>query len=216
MQERMNFEEMRQRMVDTQIIRRGISDKKVVDAFLKVPREMFVPEKLKPFAYEDGPLSIGEGQTVSQPYMVALMTEALNPSEGIKILEIGTGSGYQSAILAEIGAKVYSVERKSALAEKADKILKELGYNVRMKIGDGTLGWAEFAPFNRIIVTAGGPEIPATLFSQLAEGGIMVMPVGDMFSQDLMLVKKSGGKMFKENLGGCQFVKLLGAEGWKA
>jgi len=215
MQENLNFEEMRRRMVDTQIIRRGIANKKVIDAFLKVPREMFIPGNLKHFAYEDGPLSIGEGQTVSQPYMVALMTEALNPSKGIKILEIGTGSGYQSAILAEIGAEIYSVERIPFLAEKAEKVLKELGYNIRIKIGDGTLGWEEFAPYGRIIVTAGGPEIPATLFSQLAEGGIMVMPVGDVFSQNLMLVKKSGGKIMKENLGGCQFVKLLGAEGWK-
>ncbi|MBN1445019.1 MAG: protein-L-isoaspartate(D-aspartate) O-methyltransferase [Candidatus Omnitrophica bacterium] len=211
----MNFAEMRKRMVETQIIRRGISDKKVIDAFLKVPRERFVPENVKPFAYEDGPLSIGEGQTVSQPYMVALMTEALNPAYGVKTLEIGTGSGYQSAILAEIGAELYSVERKSALAERAEKVLKELGYNVRIKVGDGTLGWAEFAPYERIIVTAGGPEIPASLVAQMKEGGMMVMPVGDTFSQDLLLVRKSGGKMTKENLGGCQFVKLLGAEGWQ-
>ncbi len=202
-------------MVETQIISRGIANKKVIDAFFKVPREKFVPENMKPFSYEDGPLSIGEGQTVSQPYMVALMTEALNPVYGVKTLEIGTGSGYQSAVLAEIGAELYSVERKPALAERAEKVLKELGYSVRIKVGDGTLGWAEFSPYERIIVTAGGPEIPAALFSQLKEGGIMVMPVGDMFSQDLMLVKKSGGKMLKKNLGGCQFVKLLGAEGWK-
>ncbi len=215
MQERLNFREMRGRMVETQITGRGISNRKVIEAFLSVPREMFVPESMKSFAYEDGPLSIGEGQTVSQPYIVALMTESLNPGSGDKTLEIGTGSGYQSAILAEMGVELYSVERIQVLAEKAGRILKELGYDVRIKVGDGTLGWIEFAPYDRIMVTAGGPDIPASLFAQLKEGGAMVMPVGNTFTQDLLLVKKSCGRMVKENLGGCQFVRLLGAEGWK-
>ncbi len=203
-------------MVKDQLIARGIKDKKVISAFLKVPREEFVPENLREYAYDDGPLPIGEGQTISQPYIVALMTECLNLKGDEKVLEIGTGSGYQAAILAEIGCKVYSIERIPVLAERAKRILEKLNYNVKIKIGDGTIGWEEYAPYDRIIVTAAGPEIPDSLISQLSEnGGRLVMPVGDRFVQDLILVIKNGEKLEKINLGGCQFVPLIGKEAWK-
>ncbi|MCM8818975.1 MAG: protein-L-isoaspartate(D-aspartate) O-methyltransferase [Candidatus Omnitrophica bacterium] len=212
----MNFEELRRQMVEQQLIKRGIRDKKVISAFLKVPREKFVPESLKEYAYEDGPLSIGEGQTISQPYIVALMTESLKLNGNEKVLEIGTGSGYQSAILAEIGCDVYSVERIEKLAKRAEKILKELNYNVKIKIGDGTLGWEEYSPFDRIIVTAAAPSIPENLISQLSEkDGRLIIPVGDRFIQDLILVIKRQDIIEKLNLGGCQFVPLIGKEGWK-
>jgi len=210
-----DFTEMRKRMVETQIAGRGIRDKKVLDAFLNVLREKFVPERLQRYAYDDSPLSIGEGQTISQPYIVALMTDSLKVEKGMKVLEVGAGSGYQYAILAELGCEVYSVERISVLAERAEKLLKELGYDVNIKVGDGTLGWKEFVPYDSIIVTAGGPVIPPSLFAQLKEGGRMIMPVGDVYIQDLILVTKSKGRMIKENLGGCQFVQLKGDEGWK-
>jgi protein-L-isoaspartate(D-aspartate) O-methyltransferase len=210
------MEELRRKMVEEQIIARGIKDKKVISAFLKVPREEFVPEDLKKYAYIDSPLSIGEGQTISQPYIVALMTEALKLKGGEKVLEIGTGSGYQSAILAEIGCEVYSVERIESLAKKAENILRKLGYNVKIKIGDGTLGWEEYSPYDRIIVTAAGPKIPDTLLFQLSENeGRLIMPVGDRFFQDLILVIKRGKEIEKINLGGCQFVPLIGKEGWE-
>ncbi|MCM8829891.1 MAG: protein-L-isoaspartate(D-aspartate) O-methyltransferase [Candidatus Omnitrophica bacterium] len=215
MEEKANFVDMRRMMVENQIVSRGIKEKRVIEAFLKVPREMFVPEHLKECAYQDGPLSIGEGQTISQPYIVALMTKALDVKGGEKVLEVGTGSGYQSAILAEIGCDVYSVERIKKLAIRAKKVLKELGYNVKIKIGDGTLGWDEFAPYDRIIVTAAGPDIPPSLYNQLKDGGIIIMPVGDRYFQDLILVKKIGDRMEKKNFGGCQFVPLIGAEGWR-
>ncbi len=210
-----NFEELRRKMVEEQLIKRGISDKKVISAFLKVPREEFVPENLKEYAYQDSPLSIGEGQTISQPYIVALMTEALKLRGDEKVLEVGTGSGYQAAILAEIGCDVYSVERIEKLAVRSEKILKKLGYDVKIKVGDGTLGWEEYSPFDRIIVTAAGPEIPKSLISQLSENnGRLIMPVGDRFIQDLILVIKKKDEIEKFNLGGCQFVPLIGKEGW--
>jgi protein-L-isoaspartate(D-aspartate) O-methyltransferase len=203
-------------MVENQIIRRGIKDKKVIDAFLKVPRDEFVPENLKEYAYEDSPLPIGEGQTISQPYIVALMTESLKLNGKEKILEIGTGSGYQSAILAEIGCKVYSVERIEALARRAEEILTKLGYKVNIKIGDGTLGWEEFSPYDRIIVTAASPEIPEPLIEQLSENeGRLIIPVGDRYIQDLILLIKTKDKIEKFNLGGCQFVPLIGKKGWE-
>jgi protein-L-isoaspartate(D-aspartate) O-methyltransferase len=210
----MSFEEARKEMVYSQLISRGISDRNVIDAFLKVPRELFVPLADRSFSYDDGPLPIGEGQTISQPYMVALMTLSLRLSGGEKVLEIGTGSGYQSAILAEMGCKVYSVESLPRLARKAETLLKKLGYNVRIKVGDGTLGWEEYSPYERIIVTAGGPSVPNSLFAQLKEKGIMIIPVGDLHHQELTLVTKANGRMRMENLGGCQFVRLKGREGW--
>lgn len=210
-----DFSKLRRIMVETQIIAREIKDRKVIEAFLKVPRERFVPEHLKEYAYEDGPLPIGEGQTISQPYIVALMTEALCLEGKEKVLEIGTGSGYQAAILAEIGCEVFSVERIPELALKANKLLKEMGYRVNIKIGDGTLGWKEFSPYDRIIVTAAAPDIPPSLYEQLKDGGYMIIPVGDRYFQELILVKKCGNRMEKRNFGGCQFVLLKGAEGWK-
>lgn len=211
----MNFEQLRKQMVETQLIPRGIKDKKVIEAFLKVPREEFVPEEMKKYAYDDTPLPIGKGQTISQPYMVALMTELLQLKGGERVLEIGTGSGYQAAILAEIGCEVYSVERIPELAERAKKILQKFGYNVKIKVGDGTVGWQEWAPYDGIIVTAGGPKIPDALIEQLKEGGRLVMPVGDMYFQDLIRVTKIRGKLYKENFGGCQFVPLKGKNGWQ-
>lgn len=211
-----NFENLRIEMVENQIIKRGISDKKVIEAFLKVPREEFVPENLKECAYDDTPLPIGEGQTISQPYIVALMTEALKLKEKEKVLEIGTGSGYQSAILAEIGCEVFSIERIEILAVRAEKILKKLGYKVKIKVGDGTLGWEEYSPYDKIIVTAASPEVPDTLLKQLSEKeGRLIIPVGDRYIQDLILIIKTKDKLEKINLGGCQFVPLIGKKGWE-
>ena len=214
MERKIDFEKLRRKMVETQLIPRGIKDKKVIEAFLIVPREKFVSENLKEFAYDDTPLPIGEGQTISQPYIVALMTELLQLKGGEKVLEIGTGSGYQSAILSEIGCDVYSVERIPSLATRAGKILQQLGYIVKIKIGDGTLGWEEYAPYDGIIVTAAGPRTPQSLLTQLKEGGRIVMPVGDMYLQELIRITKVKGKFIKENFGGCQFVPLKGKEGW--
>ena len=214
MERKIDFEKLRRKMVETQLIPRGIKDKKVIEAFLIVPREKFVSENLKEFAYDDTPLPIGEGQTISQPYMVALMTELLQLKGGEKVLEIGTGSGYQAAILSEIGCDVYSVERIPSLATRAGKILQQLGYIVKIKIGDGTLGWEEYAPYDGIIVTAAGPRTPQSLLTQLKEGGRIVMPVGDMYLQELIRITKVKGKFIKENFGGCQFVPLKGKEGW--
>ena len=214
MERKIDFEKLRRKMVETQLIPRGIKDKKVIEAFLIVPREKFVSENLKEFAYDDTPLPIGEGQTISQPYIVALMTELLQLKGGEKVLEIGTGSGYQSAILSEIGCDVYSVERIPSLATRAGKILQQLGYIVKIKIGDGTLGWEEYAPYDGIIVTAAGPKTPQSLLTQLKEGGRIVMPVGDMYLQELIRITKVKGKFIKENFGGCQFVPLKGKEGW--
>ncbi len=214
MEREIDFERLRKKMVETQLIPRGIKDKKVIEAFLTVPREKFVPENLKESAYDDTPLPIGEGQTISQPYIVALMTELLQLKGREKVLEIGTGSGYQAAILSEIGCEVYSVERIPSLAKRAGKILQQLGYIVKIKIGDGTLGWEEYAPYDGIIVTAAGPKIPQSLLTQLKEGGRIIMPVGDLFTQDLIRITKVKGKFIKENFGGCQFVPLKGKEGW--
>jgi len=214
MERKINFERLRKKMVETQLIPRGIKDKKIIEAFLIVPREKFVSENLKESAYDDTPLPIGEGQTISQPYIVALMTELLQLKGGEKVLEIGTGSGYQAAILSEIGCDVYSVERIPSLATRAGKILQQLGYIVKIKIGDGTLGWEEYAPYDGIIVTAAGPKTPQSLLTQLKEGGRIVMPVGDIYLQELIRITKVKGKFIKENFGGCQFVPLKGKEGW--
>lgn len=211
-----DFEKERREMVETQIKARGIRDERVIQAMLKVPRHRFVPSSLISLAYGDHPLSIGEGQTISQPYIVALMTEALAPKEHERVLEIGTGSGYQTAILAELCREVYTVERIPSLSKNAMKVLEELGYrNIKFGIGDGTLGWEEYAPFDGIIVTAGAPSFPAPLLNQLAEGGRLVIPCGDEFSQSLYKVTKRGNRIEEEDLGGCRFVKLIGAYGWK-
>ncbi len=211
------YQKARERMVRTQIASRGIKDPRVLAAMLKVPRHLFVEEALKDQAYGDYPLPIGEGQTISQPYIVALMTEALELKGPEKVLEVGTGSGYQAAILAELAKWVYSIERYPSLAQRAKRLLERLGYrNVIIKVGDGTRGWPEVAPFDAIIVTAAGPKIPEPLLEQLAEGGRLVMPVGDEWSQFLIKVTKKNGKFFKENLGAVRFVKLVGEYGFKA
>lgn len=206
----------RERMVETQIKARGIKDERVLKAMLKVSRHLFVDEALRDQAYGDFPLPIGEGQTISQPYIVALMTEALELKGNERVLEIGTGSGYQTAILAELALWVYTIERFPTLLERAKKVLNELGYkNISFKLDDGTLGWKEAVPFDAIIVTAASPDIPPPLVEQLAEGGRIVIPVGDEFSQTLIKGVKRGGKLHTKALEPVRFVKLVGAYGFK-
>ena len=189
----------------------------MLEAFRKVPRHLFLDEALWPQAYEDHPLPIGEKQTISQPYIVALMTEALHLTGHEKVLEIGTGSGYQTAILAELAEHVYSIERIPSLAKRARKLLDELKYtNVIVNIGDGTQGWKEYSPYGGIIVTAAAPEAPDPLLKQLEEGGRLVIPIGDEIQQDLVVYVKEGEDRYREeNYGGVRFVKLIGAHGWK-
>lgn len=213
---RIDYDKSRQRMVDTQIIVRGIKDPRVIEAMRKVPRHCFVEEALHSQAYSDYPLPIGEKQTISQPYIVALMTEALELKGTERVLEIGTGSGYQAAVLAELAYKVYSIERINNLAIRARRTLDVLGYrNVIVKFGDGTLGWKEESPFEAIIVTAGAPVTPTPLIDQLASPGRLVIPVGDRYSQLLIRISKEGDKIKEENLGGVRFVSLIGEYGWE-
>lgn len=203
-------------MVDYQLVSRGIKDERVLAAMRKVPRHLFVPEYIRHSAYEDMALPIGENQTISQPYMVAIMTELLELQGNEKVLEIGTGSGYQAAILAELSKEVYTIERFSSLAEEARRRLIELGYNnVYVIVGDGTKGLEEKAPFDRIIVTAAAPKIPEPLINQLSENGIIVAPVGERFSQILIKGKKEKGKLIEEYHTPCVFVPLVGEHGWK-
>lgn len=212
------FESLRHRMVEEQIIRRGVTNPLVIAAMKKVPRHLFVPKDLIHKAYEDRPLPIGHEQTISQPYIVAYMTQALRLVGGEKVLEIGTGCGYQAAVLAEIAKEVYTIERIAELAEKAKNTLKSLNYNnVHVVVGDGTLGLEEFAPYNAIIVTAGGPKIPKTLIEQLKVGGSLVMPVGEYkYGQTLTRITKGvKGKINEEKLIDVLFVPLIGDEGWK-
>ncbi|MDD5730960.1 MAG: protein-L-isoaspartate(D-aspartate) O-methyltransferase [Candidatus Omnitrophica bacterium] len=207
----MEYAELRKRMVEDQLIARGIKDKFVLDAFYKIERHNFIPEALRQSAYADHPVPIGEGQTISQPYIVALMTEALGLSGREKVLEIGTGSGYQAAILAELAKEVYTIERHGALAERTEALIKELGYkNIKIRTGDGTLGWKEEAPFDRIIVTAAAPEIPQPLADQLKDGGKLIMPLGGAFGQILTLAEKINNKLKLLELCGCTFVPLIG------
>jgi len=211
-----DFGKLRDLMILEQLIPRNILDKAVLDAFQKVPRHKFVPEDLRQNAYNDYPLPIGEDQTISQPYMVALMTECLRLKDADKVLEIGTGSGYQAAILGEIAKEVYSVERFKGLADKASKILRSLGYeNIHVKSGDGTLGWDEFAPYDAIIVTAGAPSVPDSLVKQLKDGGRLVIPVDHGgFGQILTLVERIGPTTRTSDICACTFVPLVGKEGW--
>lgn len=211
-----DYEKSRQRMVDTQIITRGIKDPRVIKCMARVPRHLFVEEALYSQAYSDYPLPIGEKQTISQPYIVALMTEALQLKGIERVLEIGTGSGYQTAILADLAYKVYSIERLNTLVIRARRILDMLSCtNVVVKLGDGTLGWKEESPFDAIIVTAASPGIPAPLVDQLASPGRLVIPVGDRFSQSLIRVLKEGSTVKEEDLGGVRFVSLVGQYGWE-
>jgi protein-L-isoaspartate(D-aspartate) O-methyltransferase len=211
-----NFQKARDRMVDTQLVSRGVHDPRVLDAMHKVPRHMFVDEALRDQAYNDHPLPISDRQTISQPYIVALMTEALSLQGTEKVLEIGTGSGYQTAILAELANRVYSIERILSLSQRARQVMQDLGYrNVALKVGDGTLGWPEEAPFDAILVSAGSPLVPQPLVDQMAVGARLVIPVGDHLSQELVLVERAAEGIRKTNLGGCRFVDLIGKCAWK-
>ena len=205
----------RERMVKSQLIPRGITDQRVLDAMSRVPRHLFVEEALQGEAYNDHPLPIGQKQTISQPYIVALMTQALELKGSERTLEIGTGSGYQTAILSLLSKTVYTVERIRPLLENARKILESLGHsNILFKASDGTLGWRDFEPYDAIIVTAGAPRIPEPLLKQLSDGGRMVIPVGDRSGQDLIRVTRVQNTFREKNLGGCRFVDLVGSHGW--
>ncbi|MFA6241005.1 MAG: protein-L-isoaspartate(D-aspartate) O-methyltransferase [Candidatus Hydrogenedentales bacterium] len=209
------YAEDRERMVEVQLKRRGISNPHVLEAMGTIPRECFVPDALKGHAYDDRPLEIGHGQTISQPFMVALMTQLLAIQPGDSVLEVGTGSGYQCAVLANIAARVVSVERVPELATRSCALLDSLGYtNVAVHIGDGTLGWVEAAPYDAIVVTAAGPRVPAMLCEQLREGGRLVCPVGARESQELFRVTRHEGVFREERGTGCVFVPLIGADGW--
>lgn len=203
-------------MVARQLVRRGIRDENVLKAMGSLPRELFVPSEIEADAYRDDALPIAAGQTISQPYIVARMTELLAPRTGMRVLEVGTGSGYQAAVLATIGCNVVSIERHPDLAETARARLVELGLDrrVRIEIGDGSLGWPAAAPFEGIVVTAAAPRVPLTLRSQLADRGRLVVPVGTPRSQDLVGVMRLGDTFDERTFGGCVFVPLLGAEGF--
>lgn len=206
----------RQKMVENQIVRRGIKDNRVIEAMREIPRHLFLDQALWDSAYDDTPLPIGEKQTISQPYIVALMTELLELKGEEKVLEVGTGSGYQTAVLSKLASFVYTVERIPSLAKRARKVLDELGLaNVLLKIDDGTRGWEEYAPFDGIIVTAAAPFPPRPLLDQLKDGGRLVIPIGDEYNQDLTRIRRAGERFFSENFGGCRFVRLIGEHGWK-
>jgi protein-L-isoaspartate(D-aspartate) O-methyltransferase len=213
------YAKQRIKMVDSHIRSRGIRDERVLRAMEKIPRHLFIDEGLIDQAYNDNPLPIGEKQTISQPYIVALMAEALDLNGREKVLELGTGSGYQAAILAELADRVFTVERIASLAQKARKLLESLNYyNVVIRVGDGTYGWREESPFDAIVVSAGSPSIPRMLVEQLAVGGRLVIPVGDRYSQTLIKLTRLSGNpddVKKEDLGGCRFVNLIGEHGWK-
>jgi protein-L-isoaspartate(D-aspartate) O-methyltransferase len=210
------FRKKRELMVENHLIPRGIRDERVLDAMRRVPRHLFVDADLVSDAYKDTPLPLSDGQTISQPYIVALMTELLELKGAEKVLEIGTGSGYQGAVLAELSKEVYSVERIESLAERARAGYHKLSYhNIHVKVGDGSLGWPEKAPFDRIIVTAATPAIPEPLLQQLADGGILVIPVGSRFSQQILKVRKISGGIKSEYHIPCVFVPLIGKYGWE-
>ena len=204
-------------MIDEQLVRRGITDERVIGAMRRVSRHLFVEEALRDRAYGDHPLPIGEQQTISQPYIVALMTSLLALEGSEKVLEVGTGSGYQTAVLAALARRVCSIERLPALAARSRAVIEGLGImNVWIRVGNGALGWPDEAPFDRILVAAGGPSVPPPLFQQLAEGGRMVLPIGDATSQTLTLVENLGGTMKTTSCGDCTFVKLVGKYAWDA
>ncbi len=201
-------------MVDQQIIARGIKSEKIIKAFLKVKRHLFVPKKYRDSAYGDYPLPIGEGQTISQPYIVAFMTHVLNLSRTDRVLEIGTGSGYQAAILGELSDHVFTIEINGPLGKRADRLLKELGYvNVKVKVGDGYKGWKEHAPFDAIIVTCAPTHVPGPLKEQLKEGGRMIIPVGESYNQKLIYLEKLGGKLRQKSELPVRFVPMVDPSG---
>lgn len=203
-------------MVERHLRARDITDARVLDAFARVPRHEFVPFAQTDHAYDDAPLPIGHGQTISQPYMVALMTQRLDVRPEDKVLEVGTGSGYHTAILAQLAGEVYSVERLKPLLDIAWERLMEMGVrNAHFKFADGTLGWAEQGPFDRILITAGAPELPKKLLmEQLKDGGVAVLPVGSADEQMLVVVRRNGDELEMNEVVPCRFVKLIGAEGW--
>lgn len=206
----------RDRMVQEQIVGRGISDSRIIAAMRKIPRHLFVDPGIVNRAYDDSALPIGNKQTLSQPCMAARMTEALSLAEDEKVLEVGTGSGYQTALLAELCFNVFSVEKLRALSRKARALLDRLEYhNIALHVGDGTIGWSEHAPYNAIIVTAGAPKAPKPLLDQLAIGGRLVIPIGDEQAQTLMRITRTRNSFKQEPLGECKFVKLLGKYGWR-
>lgn len=211
-----DFEKVRARMVEEQLIPRSINDPKTLEAMKKVPRHLFVEDAMKNQAYGDFPLPIGRGQTISQPYIVALMTQAMGLQGHEHVLEIGTGSGYQAAILSQICEKVYTVERIDTLLVQARKVFDSLHYlNILTKLDDGTNGWQEYAPYDAIIVTAGGPKVPLPLLDQLKDPGKLIIPVGDRGVQDLRLVIKKDGKITEKTIEYVRFVNLIGDYGWK-
>jgi protein-L-isoaspartate(D-aspartate) O-methyltransferase len=203
-------------MVENQLKKRGIHNSQLLEAFRKIPRHRFVPRNLRAEAYTDGPLPIGEGQTISQPYMTAIMTQSSEVAPGDRVLEIGTGSGYQSAILAEMGTEVYTIERVPELFEQAREVLGQLQCDrVHARLANGTLGWEEEAPFDVILVTAGAPEIPKPLLEQLAIGGRLVIPLEEGYSQVLYVVRRTPKGFHRERGERCTFVPLIGEYGWK-
>jgi protein-L-isoaspartate(D-aspartate) O-methyltransferase len=211
------FREQRRLMVSQQLEARGITDPRVLDAMRTVPRHLFVPESHRAQSYEDCPLPIGHGQTISQPYIVGLMLEALELTGQENVLEVGTGSGYQAALLGLLAHQVYTVEILPELTHRAQELLSELGYeNIQVRVANGSIGWKAAAPYNAIIVAAAAPSIPRSLFDQLADGGKLVVPVGDLHAQDLLRVQNQHGKLIRTNLGPCAFVPLVGEEGWKS
>jgi protein-L-isoaspartate(D-aspartate) O-methyltransferase len=211
----LNYEGARQKMLDSQIRARDVRDARVLEAIRKVPRHLFVEEALRDRAYLDKALPIGEKQTISQPYMVAAMSEALELEARDRVLEIGTGSGYQTAVLAELAESVFSVERIPTFVPLARSRLESLGYyNVLIKVGDGTIGWSEHAPYDAILVTAAAPQIPRPLLDQLKLGGRLVMPLGPEDAQMLVRLRRDEDGFHEEALGECRFVKLIGRHGW--
>ena len=211
-----DYAPQRAEMIEKQLRRRGITDGAVLDAIGKVPRHEFVPGELRAQAYDDVPLPIGSGQTISQPYIVAAMTAALRIQPGDRVLEIGTGCGYQSAVLSLLAKEVFTIERRPELASAASERLGRLGYgNVHVHCGDGTLGLPELAPFDAILVAAAAPAAPTPLLEQLSEGGRMIIPIGDADSQDLQLMERRGPSFHSRMLEGCRFVPLVGHHGWR-
>jgi protein-L-isoaspartate(D-aspartate) O-methyltransferase len=211
-----SFEEARRQMVEGQLAGRGIYDKRVLDVMREVPRHRFVPEDMWDMAYRDTPLPIGHGQTISQPYIVAYMTQMLHLTPDDRVLEVGTGSGYQVAILSRLANQVYTIERVEELSKCAEQIIRELGYsNVMFRIGDGGYGWPEATPFDAIVVTAAAPEVPQPLIAQLAEGASLIAPIGPAGYQELVHLTKQGEKTKIEHLVPVAFVPLVGEHGWR-
>ncbi|MDX9757701.1 MAG: protein-L-isoaspartate(D-aspartate) O-methyltransferase [Bacteroidota bacterium] len=208
------FDLARQQLIDL-LRKKGISDPAVINAIAVVPRHAFVQEVFQPKAYDDSALPIECRQTISQPFTVAFMTQLLQVRRGDKVLEIGTGSGYQACLLAELGARVFTIERHFDLLEHARRRMETLGYNIASKVGDGTIGWSQFAPFDGIIVTAGAPDVPSSLLRQLADGGRLVIPVGDQATQAMVLVQRHGDEFTQTRHAGFKFVPLVGKEGWR-